>query len=281
MALQPTYIIEEKSFVLHKEREIVCSILIGRNYISYAFSNSERDTIYMVKHFDLKNNVLGKSDFDEILFDLVIKKASSVRLAIDSQKITLLPTSAFKNKEVDMLSLIYQIWPEEEIYIRHNKDQFIAQYALKKSTIDFLKKRLPHLEILDSTFPLLQSYPKQQLQDTDWNIFIAVKEEHFYLSVYQKPDQLKIHQVCNYQKAEDVLFVIAQFVNHLHLNPDKMGVQVHGELDNTQSILDLLKKYYPYTRQISRIKSLLYPEDLYAYPSHFFFNIFSLVTCEL
>lgn len=281
MALQPTYIIEEKSFVLHKEREIVCSILIGRNYISYAFSNSERDTIYMVKHFDLKNNVLGKSDFDEILFDLVIKKASSVRLAIDSQKITLLPTSAFKNKEVDMLSLIYQIWPEEEIYIRHNKDQFIAQYALKKSTIDFLKKRLPHLEILDSTFPLLQSYPKQQLQDTDWNIFIAVKEEHFYLSVYQKPDQLKIHQVCNYQKAEDVLFVIAQFVNHLHLNPDKMGVQVHGELENTQSILDLLKKYYPYTRQISRIKSLLYPEDLYAYPSHFFFNIFSLVTCEL
>lgn len=281
MALQPTYIIEEKSFVLHKEREIVCSILIGRNYISYAFSNSERDTIYMVKHFDLKNNVLGKSDFDEILFDLVIKKASSVRLAIDSQKITLLPTSAFKNKEVDMLSLIYQIWPEEEIYIRHNKDQFIAQYALKKSTIDFLKKRLPHLEILDSTFPLLQSYPKQQLQDTDWNIFIAVKEEHFYLSVYQKPDQLKIHQVCNYQKAEDVLFVIAQFVNHLHLDPDKMGVQVHGELDNTQSILDLLKKYYPYTRQISRIKPLLYPEDLYAYPSHFFFNIFSLVTCEL
>lgn len=281
MALQPTYVIEEKSSILHTEREIVCSILFGRNYISYAFSNPERDTIYMVKHFDLLQNVLGKSDFDEMLFDLFIKKASSVRLAIDSQKITLLPASTFKNTEVDMLSLIYQIWPEEQIYIRQNKDQYISQYALKKATIDFLKKRLPHLEIVDSTFPLLQSYPKQCLHDTEWNVFIAVKEEHFYFSVYQKPDQLKIHQVCNYQKAEDVLFVIAQFVNIQQLDPDKIGVQVHGELNSTQSILELLKKYYPFTRQISRIKSLLYPEDLYAHPSHYFFNIFSLVTCEL
>ncbi|QLH48058.1 MAG: hypothetical protein HWD58_22150 [Bacteroidota bacterium] len=38
------------------------------------FSNPERTAIYLVKHFDLQNQVLGKSDFDEMLFDLFIKK---------------------------------------------------------------------------------------------------------------------------------------------------------------------------------------------------------------
>lgn len=280
MALEPTYIIEEKSSILHTDREIVCSILFGKNYISYVFSNEEMNAIYMVKHFDLLSNVLGKSDFDEMLFDLFIKKAKSIRIAIDSQKILLVPTKFSDENINNLFESMYDVYEEEDIYQGKVNNDIKTFYALKKHTINFLKQRMNHVEIIDASTPLLQAYNYQQVHGKIYSIFIAVKEEHFYLTVY-KNKKLQLHNSFQYNCVEDVLYHLSNIIKQQDIDTSILGIQIHGEMSSTQNVFELLKNYFGHVRYITRIKSLNYPEDLFNYPSHYFYNLFSLVTCEL
>ncbi|MBL7754225.1 MAG: DUF3822 family protein [Chitinophagaceae bacterium] len=281
MALHPTYIIEEKSSILHTEREIICSILFGRSYISYVFSNPERTAIYLVKHFDLQNQVLGKSDFDEMLFDLFIKKALSVRLAIDSQKVSLMPSKHSKKLGPDFFATLFEQWPEEAVYQQNASADCQLFYSLKKKTVEFLQQRIQDLILVDSTLPLLKIYPEYCNRDCPVNLFIAVKEEHFYLTVLNEDSSFSLHQSHPYQQAEDVLFSVAQVIFNMQAQADSVGIQIHGEVSSTDSVIELLRSYYPGTRPMRRIKSLQYPEELFQHPSYYFFNLFALVSCEL
>lgn len=280
MALEPTYIIEEKSSILHTDREIVCSILFGKNYISYVFSNIEMNAIYMVKHFDLLSNVLGKSDFDEILFDLFIKKAKSIRIAIDSQKIMLVPSKFCDEHITTLFETMYDVYEEEDIYNGRINEETKTFYALKKHTINFLKQRMNNVEIIDASTPLLQAYNYQQVHGKIYSIFVGVKEEHVYLTVY-KNKKLQLHNSFAYNCSEDVLYHISNVIKQQDIDISILGIQIHGEMKSTNDVFDLLKNYFDHVRYITRIKSLNYPEDLFNYPSHYFYNLFSLVTCEL
>lgn len=281
MALHPTYIIEEKSSILHTEREIICSILFGRSYISYVFSNPERTAIYLVKHFDLQNQVLGKSDFDEMLFDLFIKKALSVRLAIDSQKISLMPIRYNKKHGKDFFHALFEVWPEEDIYQQMASTDCQLLYSLKKKTVEFLQQRIQDLTLVDSTLPLLKTYPEYCYRDSKFNLFIAVKEEHFYLTILDQRSKYILHQANAYQSVEDVLYFVAQCQHNLNVKHEDISIQIHGEVNSTEKIIDHLRSYYPSARPVSRIKTLNYPEELFQHPSYYFFNLFALVSCEL
>ncbi|QLH48059.1 MAG: hypothetical protein HWD58_22155 [Bacteroidota bacterium] len=79
-----------------------------------------------------------------------------------------------------------------------------------------------------------------------------------------------LHQSHPYQQAEDVLFSVAQVIFNMQAQADSVGIQIHGEVSSTDSVIELLRSYYPRTRPMSRIKSLQYPEELFQHPSYYF-----------
>lgn len=281
MSIQPTYIIEEKSSILHTEREIACSILIGKKYLSYAYSNPSGKEIYMIKHFDLINNSIGKSDFDEILFDLFIKKASTVKIALDSQKIMLAPTSLVnKDTKQVLYTMLFDTYEEESIESHSLDSEVTAIYSLKKQTIEFLSSRMSHNHLLDSCTPLLRAYKDSLIGDYSAQFFLAIKEEHFYLTIYIDK-KLQLHQSYAFLTEMDVLYTVLNNMQKLGVDAEKTLVQLHGEVNQTETIFNELKKYLPVLRYMTRLKGLQYPEEMLNYPTHYFYNLMALVSCEL
>lgn len=280
MAIQPNIALENNHYLIKNDSQVTCCILLGKNYLSYVLADASSLKIYALKHYSFQDKVLSKSDFDAILSDNQLRKASTYTVAIDSAKSTLVPTALFvENQAADYLKLSADIEPEEMISTQ-TVGEITDIFALKSSTVQFLEQRLKKVTCLDASACLLKTYPQQIIHEHTHTCFISVKDQMICLTIYQKQDLL-LHQIYTISATEDVLYFVANSCKQLNLVAATTGIHVHGETAEVEQIVKILQPYYPGTRYITRIKDLQYPDTLYATPAHYFFNLFSIFSCVL
>ncbi|HPI55112.1 MAG TPA: DUF3822 family protein, partial [Chitinophagaceae bacterium] len=194
MAIQPNIALENNHYLIKNDSQVTCCILLGKNYLSYVLADATSLKIYALKHYSFQDKVLSKSDFDAILSDNQLRKASSYTVAIDSAKSTLVPTSLFiQDQAVDYLKLSVDIDPEEMVSTQTVGD-ITNIYALKTSTVQFLEQRLKKVTCMDASACLLKTYPPQIIHEHTHSCFISVKDQMICLTIYQKQDLL-LHQL--------------------------------------------------------------------------------------
>ena len=265
--------------LIKDELNNTCCILLGKNFLSYCLTDAEGTTVYSIKHFHFQNNVIGKYDFDDILNDDVIKEANKIKIAIDTTKFTVVPNAYFsENHLASYFTNLQDILPEEILLSQQISSSMTSVYALKKATIDFLSSRLSNVKFYDASACLLQSYPSQILHEHLFTFFIFLKDDTCTLSLYKK-EELQLNQPISQTGTMDIIYHIANAIKQCNIDVEKMSIQVHGETNQTEKLIGQLQRHYHHVRSASRIKSLNYPDNLFSYPSHYFFTLFSVVTC--
>ena len=281
MALTPKISLDNNIHIIQNDIELACSILLGKNYLTYCISDVAYKTVFHLKHFYFENKVVGKNDFDEILADENIKKSSRINIAIDSFKSVLIPNELLdESKYPTYFTLLHEIVKEEIILKQTFNSSIHDLFAVKKSTIQFLESRLKNVHFYNASACLLNNYPDFIVSENQHSIFISLKDENIVLTIYQKTS-LILHQIYAYTDALDIVYYVINACKQLNINLETSGIQLHGEVNQIENISSALKRYFPVVRFTTRIKEIQYPDALYSQPTHNFFNLFSILKCAL
>jgi hypothetical protein len=279
MATQASIQIDNPQFVKKIPSRYDCFILLGKNYLNYALLDEEHAIVYTIRHFDFKNQTIGKSDFDEILSDRTLQKSTRFFMAVDTLKTTLIPNEFYTStSKLDYIKHLFDLTNEEELHEMKLNNDMTDLFVLKKDSIQYLKNRLRNVLFFDANASVLNTYPTHIHTEDESSIFVALKHSSVTLTTY-KSKQLIHHQVYSFSDLDDILFYIANIIKHQNLNAKTIGIHVQGESSNIQQAHDLLSNHFNHVRFCSRLHELSYPEELFSQPSHYFFNLFSLVLC--
>lgn len=279
MIIQPSIALENNLFLIQNESTTICFMLLGKNFVSYVLTDETKTKIYSIRHYYTGNQVIGKSDFNAILNDSHLTKAKHYHIAVHTLKSTLIPNSLYLPEHKNTyLNTLVDIEPEETIQAQILPTGITSLFTLKQSTVQFLNTKLKNITYYDATASLLNSYPAHIIHEHQTSIFIAIHDESATITHYKK-HQLILQQTIEYTTTQDVLYTIANLIHIQKIDPHTLGIQLHGEIDKVEQTANLLKTYYTYVRFSTRIKELQYPDTLYAKPAHYFFNLFSLITC--
>ncbi len=277
--MEPTIQIGQQISPLKENTEFSCSLLVGKNYLSYVISDTEFKNLYQLKHYYFENKVLGKNDFNAIFSDPVFSKIKRMKIAIDSSKSTLVPTSLFsKTNQNDYFGLIYDLAPEEELHTQQLTGNMTSIFCLKKSTIAFLRAKSSDVTFYDASSCLLNTYPALLNNEESHIFFVCVKDDCATLSIYLNK-ALLLHQVYSDITTSDITYHIANFISVHQLNKENVSIQLHGESKRLIDVSEELNRYFPNVKYCNRVSALKYPDTMLAHPTHYFFNLLSLVTC--
>lgn len=282
MALTPKISLDNTIHIIQNDNQLACSILLGKNYLTYCISDVAYKTVFHIKHFYFENKVVGKNDFDEILADTNIKKSSRINIAIDSFKSILIPNELLdENNYAGYFTFHHELTKEEIILKQTFKSSIHDLFAVKKSTIQFLESRLKNVHFYNASACLLNNYPDFIVSENEHSVFLSMKDENIVLTIYQKSN-LILHQVYAYTDPLDIVYHVANACKQLNIKLENCGIQLHGEMTQIENISVTLKKYFPSVRFITRIKDIQYPDALYSsQPTYNFFNLFSIFKCAL
>ncbi|MEZ5047776.1 MAG: DUF3822 family protein [Chitinophagaceae bacterium] len=279
MPKEATYTIEEKTSILHTERETCCTILLGKTYLTYVYTSVTLDKVYLVKHFDIRKTALGKTDFDEILYDLFIKKSKSYRIGIDTYKNLLLPTIIDSKDCLKLFESMYETFIDETIQYDIIDNEKKIYYAIDTQIKKLLTSSTIDIKCFNSGTALLKTYPSVLNSNKKVVAFVSIKDEIGMLSVYEDKNLL-LHQTYPFLTPTDILYQLLSIKKN-KINDQEMMVYLHGENNSVTQTYDLLKNYFKQVSYLPRIQNIEYPEDIEKVPAHFFYNVFSLATCEL
>ncbi|GBL35515.1 hypothetical protein EMGBS15_11100 [Filimonas sp.] len=279
LTLEPTIQIGQQISLLKENTEFSCSLLVGKNYLSYVISDTEYKDLYQLKHYYFENKVLGKNDFNAIFSDPIFHKIRRMKIAIDSSKSTLVPTSLFsQTNQNDYFGLIYNLPFEEELHTQALNDNKTSVFSLKKSTVSFLRSKAGNVTFYDASSCLLNTYPSMLNNEERHTFFVCVKDDCATLSIYHH-EALLLHQTYTDITTSDITYHIANFIAVHQLSKEHVSIQLHGESKRLITVSDELNRYFPDVKYCNRVSALKYPDTMLAQPTQYFFNLLSLVTC--
>jgi hypothetical protein len=280
MPLQPIIIHEDKvSLKADNNTEKLCYLVLGKNYLTYLLIDTKSTKIYVLRHYDAGNDVIGKNDFNAILGELKTNKIIHFHVAVDSLKSTLVPIEYYDGNHCDtLLKAMFTIDSEEIMEAQILKVEIVTLYALKKATVEFLKATLSQVTFYDANACLLEMYPSQIESKYQHSLFISCKEESVCISMYEK-QKLLLHQITEITSSNDVLYFVSNAVNQLSIKNEALGIYLHGESKMLDNITKTLRQYYMNIRFVNRVNEFLYPESFNTKPSYSFFTLFSFVKC--
>ena len=281
MALLPKISLDNNIHIIQGDVDLVCSILLGKNYLTYCITDENYKAVFHLKHYYFDKKVVGKNDFDDILSDEKIKKSKRINIAIDSFKSVLIPNELFIDElKNTYFKYLHELTKDETVLVQRFKSSINDLYVVKKSTVQFLESRLKNVHFYNASACLLNNYPDFIINEHQHSAFISIKDENIVVTIYKKSNLL-LHQTYSYSEENDVVYHIANIANQLSIDKEQFGIQIHGEIVQVEQISNSLKKYYSNVRFTTRIKDIQYPDTLYSQPAHNFFNLFSIFKCAL
>ena len=276
----PTEIrIENPQFLKKAPNVYHCFLVLGRSYMSYALMDEAHATVFAVYHFDFQHQVIGKNDFDRIFSEKHIQKAAKYYLAINTQKQTIVPSSLYVSKEKELYTEhLFELTDEETLFEKSLGEDYTSLFALKNNSVNYFKSRLSNLELFDVSASVLKAYPSNFSSKHSTHLFIHTLAEATVISLYEN-QELKFHKRYSQANENDVLYYTLNTLQQFGLQPADTHVKLHGESAVCDNVFELFDGRFGEVNFCSRLHEFAFPEDLYQHPSHYFFNLFSLVLC--
>jgi len=275
--LTPTIQIESLPQKRNTVSAQACSILLGNNYLNFALSDPSYSKIHLVKHYHFGNDAFGKENLKDIISDPLLKKLKHVKIAFDTPKSTLIPDAFFADKQKkDLFELIHDVDKDEALYTQKLNGK-TAVFSIPRSTTSLLGSMFRNVRYYDASSCLLNTYPLVGSKD-GYTFFVCIKDDCAAMSVYRNKE-LVLHQSYTDTTPSDITYYIARCMDVYKAEKDEIHIMLHGESDVLQTVKAELSLYFPDVKYCSRIAHLQYPDTITDQPSHYFFNLFSFVTC--
>ncbi len=204
----------------------------------------------------------------------------SVKVGLQTNNLTLLPTSIFREKEAaDYLAKTTNYNDNEEVMSVPLDEDIMSVFSFPKSLLADLSIGFQSTQIYPVLKGLYANY-KQNFDKTTRNVFLHVLGNTVQITVLQQ-QKLLFTNSFEFKASPDCLYFVLLAYKQLGINPQNEPLYVSGEIVEDSEIYKLLFKYIKTIKLVDRPNFYSYSNKLTEnIPSNFFFDLYSLKLCE-
>lgn len=279
--MEPLISARHNIYPLEEATSTVCTMLIGKNYLTFAICDAALDVVYLISHYQSINKPITKTDFHEILSQPVISKVTKTHVALDSYKSVLVPFELYRpENKMDYFKMMEDVAPDEEVVEYNLTDSIVDLFVMRHNTRIMLNGILPNAKLYSASAVLLKTYPNCMIEQKEYNLYVSVKEDFIILTMYRNKNLL-MHQLYPVSTEMDALYHVCHAVQQYKIKPNYCCIQIHGENRLTDLVKDILNTHFHFVKYCTRVKNIQYPDEIFNEPAHYFYNLFSIFPCAL
>jgi len=279
MSGTPTIQIDNPQFLKNPPAVYDCIILLGKNYLTYALLDEPHTTVWAIRHHDFGKQAVGKGDFDQLLSERLVQKATRYFLAVDTVKHCTLPAALYQADKKQVYSHhLFETGMDEELREMNIGSEWVSLFALKKDSVLFFNQRIRNLTFMNAAAVVLSAYPAHVDSAAEQTIFVRYTGEGFSLTIFRQ-NELQFHQSYAGFQTDNLVYHLANLSARLSLDSNKTSVLFHGESEQATQAVALLDAQYYRVGYCNRIHEFATPDDLFTQPAHYFFTLFALAQC--
>ena len=159
----------------------------------------------------------------------------------------------------------------DEMKMLDAKNVFAVPVCLKEK----LDRLFSNIRYHHFSSVLIEALMRQYKNQSSKKVIAHIQASHFQLLVMEGK-QLLFYNTFNHQSAEDFIYYLLFVCEQLHLNPEKLELQLLGEIEKNSSIYLICQKYIRHIQFGKRADEADYSYQLQALPKHSYFTLFNI-----
>jgi hypothetical protein len=161
----------------------------------------------------------------------------------------------------------------DELKTLDAKNIFALPFCLK-GKLDYL---FANIQYHHFSSVLIDALLRQHKNQTTKKVVVHIQPSHFQVVVLEGKNLL-FYNTFNHHSAEDFIYYLLFVCEQLHLNPEKMELQLLGEIEKNSAIHLITQKYVRNVQFGEREDQADYSYQLQALPKHSYFTLFNTYT---
>lgn len=261
------------------------SLELGHDSFSFAALDLSRNKYLLVERYVFQQ-VKSGAQLEQGIRQVLLQRAlrwntfKSQSIGVFSQKFTLVPNALFDlTLKETYLNFNSPVQEDEQVLaapVKHFDTHCV--FAVQRGIMNCLRDFFPQAKFMHTLNPLLDVLAPAFRNKSERQVLVHLQQGHFELIVLEE-QKLLFANIFAYQSAEDFLYFLLFVFEQLKLNPEKIEVNLLGEIEKNSAIYSLLHKY------VRRIQFGQRPEQFeYSYvfdgiARHFYYHLFSQALC--
>lgn len=207
--------------------------------------------------------------------DLFFHNYNKCNVAFYHEQSTLIPSELFDAQKVDSyLELNTEKWDDADAsYDTLTANDVVNVYSVSNAVKKLLKDKFSNVNFLHASTPLLTQLLLQSEQ-TEPALFVYVQPRVLEV-LYAKKGKPVFFNSFHYTTPEDFIYYILYVCQHLHLDPEKVHVHLHGEIVKDSVLYEFTYKYIRHVHFAKRPDGIKI-SDSFNMPEHFYYNLFCI-----
>jgi hypothetical protein len=216
----------------------------------------------------VENSTLLKGNFDKAVLGVINEYASLVPEALydENKRNEFFEFTQGKKEE-------YSLGDDRLINLKARNI-----FALPTSLKDTITQIMPSVKIKHASSALVDGLILKYKKIEGEHIVIHVQYSHFEMGMFND-GALQYFNSFNYTTAEDFIYYTLFVIEQLGLNPERVQIEVIGEVDSSSNVYNLLYKYVRNVHFGERPNVLKYSSTLDVLPPNYYYTLFQQFLC--
>lgn len=244
---------------------------IGLNNLRVAFrQKSENKFISLARYHSDRIEGLPESEtlsllFRELTSDIpVIKSAEDKKAILETGFYTLVPAGLFnKNSGSTYLNFNYKI--PAGLHVLTNtiqNNEIINVFGVDKKYLDLINRLAGFPEILHQCTVFSESHlVRYQRKNEEGRVFLSIRYQYLDI-LYLKNDTVQYLNSFECRSNEDFAYFVLFALEQLGLNPETIEAGLSGEVDENETVFNILSKFIRNIEIISPYNGFSYSEQI-------------------
>ncbi len=196
---------------------------------------------------------------------------------------TLVPNSLFDESKIrEYLKLNHHI--AESDLVKHDYLPLPDAeniWAIPTDVVTMLNIHFPNARVFNHTSTLIESLLLQNKnREAEEAVFVNIRKSTFDI-VILKGNHLLFSNAFQYRTKEDFIYYLIYVLEQLHLNPEKIGLTLMGEIVRISEIYEVTYKYVRNIAFAARNTDYQFSYVFDEIPNHIYFNLINIQQCGL
>ena len=167
-----------------------------------------------------------------------------VNVLIENTRQMTIPLDFFEDDQAEELFYhsLHKVNNETVGYNVVPNNNIVVLYGMDQSTKTFLQEKYPNAKFFSKTTALLSHYGKKMGEGNRKKLIVHV-DKHICTFMAYEEGHLLLCNTQTYTQQTDIAFHSLACWKSLNMNQEEDELYLSGEVDNTQDLLQILKKY--------------------------------------
>ena len=272
----------EDSFIRKNANLYDLSALIGADRFSFLVLDKNQNVV-VLRSYSLEENKDAKSFIRKTyLQDEILKlNFSSVRVAVNNSKHTLVPSALFDEKEKNTyLEYMVELRPSDTIEVDDlNFIDAKIVYAVNKEIQDMILESFENMKLYHGSTAFIQGAYLLAEEQTEHHMYINVLNRKLNILLFNKKELL-FNNSFTFQNVRDFVYFAMLVLDQFRINPETIPVYLCGQIMRESDIFKLLFRYIKNVDFLEAPDHLKFRSKYEALNAYKFFDLFSLRLCE-